>query len=149
MLTRKKSLATYCRDKRLREGKPLFTPRQILTSTPQSATLSRKGSQDRREAGKRTRATLKRQSAKAKALVTPRKACCAAVRLRSGGRCEVRIAAICTGWHDHTHEIKARSAGGSITDPENCLAVCFVCHRWLDEHANTARELGFISPRGA
>lgn len=141
MIQRKKSMRQAYADK-MRQKPPQEWPGR------KSAVLSRKGAQDGAQATRKPRDGLKRQSAKAKALVTPRKKCIAAVRLRSGGRCEVRIQAICTGWHDHTHEIKARSAGGSITDPANCLAVCFVCHRWLDEHANMARELGFIAPRG-
>ncbi len=141
MIARKKSLAQYCREKALRTPKDA---RNAQSALPAGSTLQRRAGPNW---AKRT--PLNRQSAKAKALVTPRKKCIAAVRARSGNRCEVRIATICTGWHDHTHEIKARSAGGSITDPANCLAVCYPCHRWIDEHANAARELGFIAPRGA
>lgn len=94
------------------------------------------------------KAPLRRQSAKAKAAQPARRACCEAVRERSQGRCEVRISPECSGRMDHTHEIKARSAGGSITDPENCLGTCFFCHDWIGAHANKARKLGLVAPRG-
>jgi len=40
------------------------------------------------------------------------------------------------------HELKRRSQGGSILDPENCLAVCRKCHRRIGEHPQLAFDLG-------
>lgn len=82
------------------------------------------GPSPHKPSGTLKRSRLARQSQKAKERVPDRLACCAAVRERSGGRCETRIEGVCTGAMAHTHEIKSRSAGGSITDPSNCLATC-------------------------
>lgn len=98
--------------------------------------------------GKPRYSSIARQSPKAKALVPLRRACCEAVRARSGGRCEARLPG-CTGAGQDVHEIRARSAGGSITDPENALHLCRHCHTYTIEHANAARALGLVAPRGA
>lgn len=107
------------------------------------------GTQGDQQGQKRPRATLKRQSAKAKALVPLRKQTIAAVRARSGGRCEIRIEGVCDGPACDVHEILARSQGGSITNVDNCMDSCRSCHQWVTEHSNAARELGFVAPRGA
>ncbi len=62
------------------------------------------------------RTPLAKMSAKTKAKQPARKACCKAVRERCGGRCEFRITSVCTGKMQDTHEVRARSAGGSTTD---------------------------------
>lgn len=90
------------------------------------------------------RSPLRRQSRKAKQEAPARTACCRAVRERAGGRCEVRVSDQCTGEMHHTHEITPRGAGGSITDPENCLAACFFCHQWIHDHSNAARTKGLL-----
>lgn len=141
MIQRKKSLRDYCREKALRNA--------ATGSGSKTAVLSRKGAQDGAQATRKQRAGLKRQSAKAKALIPARKACQSIVRERSGGRCEAQIHGVCAGRGIDVHEIKARSAGGLITNPENCMNLCRPCHEWINEHANAARDLGFIAPRGA
>lgn len=47
------------------------------------------------------------------------------------------------------HEMLRRSAGGSITDDANVLAVCRRCHTWI--HANPAQAiaLGYLKSRYA
>jgi hypothetical protein len=40
------------------------------------------------------------------------------------------------------HEVLARSQGGSITDPANCLGVCRPCHDFITRNMNIARCLG-------
>jgi hypothetical protein len=42
------------------------------------------------------------------------------------------------------HEIKTRARGGSITDPDNCIALCRSCHSWITEHPAWAGEHGFM-----
>lgn len=91
----------------------------------------------------RRKTPMRRMSAKRRRQIPLRRACIEAVRERSGGRCEVG-AICCTGGHDHTHEIKPRSAGGSITDPANCLAVCFPCHEAIHSRPNVARKAGWL-----
>lgn len=88
------------------------------------------------------RSPLNRMSAKRKAELPSRAKCCREVRERCGGKCEANLADICAGAMRDTHEIKARSQGGSITDPANCLGVCGACHTWITEHMNAARRLG-------
>lgn len=48
----------------------------------------------------------------------------------------------CNGWADDGDEIVRRSAGGSITDPENVRPVGRLCHRWVTEHPDDARAWG-------
>lgn len=140
MIARKKSLRDYCRDKALRTAKEA----PLSKTAPMSGTWP----QARNGALQRSRKPMRRQSAKAKALIPARRACQAVVRARSGGRCEVRIEGQCIGYATDVHEILARGAGGSITDPENCLNSCRPCHDFVTEHPNRARELGFVAPRG-
>jgi len=42
------------------------------------------------------------------------------------------------------HERIMRSMGGNPTDPENCLAVCNGCHRWLHDNPTDATKLGLL-----
>lgn len=74
--------------------------------------------------------------------------CVLAVRKRSGMQCEARIdEADCTGRYDHVHEKLPRSAVGSTTDPDNCLAVCFNCHRFIHENPEFSYSRGFLTSR--
>ena len=72
----------------------------------------------------------------------PRCALCAP--LRSHG-----IVTGCDGWADDADEILRRSAGGSITDPDNVRPVGRECHRWITEHPALAREWGLERRRTA
>lgn len=45
------------------------------------------------------------------------------------------------------HEILARSAGGSILDEDNVLAVCRGCHEWIGRRPVAALELGLRRSR--
>lgn len=45
------------------------------------------------------------------------------------------------------HELMPRSAGGSITERDNCIAVCRTCHRWIHEHPAASRRLGLLKSR--
>lgn len=45
------------------------------------------------------------------------------------------------------HELLRRSAGGSITDESNCIAVCRVCHEWIHANPAAARKLGLLKSR--
>lgn len=149
MIQRKKSLRDYSRDKKLREGKPLFTPSPATGLKCKGAVGRPSKPQEGSQPVRKPRAGLKRQSAKAKALVPARKACCELVRKRSGGYCEANIRPGCTHYGQDFHEILARSAGGSITDPENVMHLCRSCHEFTVQRANTAREMGLVAPRGA
>jgi hypothetical protein len=48
---------------------------------------------------------------------------------------------------DDVHELLPRSAGGSITERANCIAVCRTCHRWIHEHPAASRRLGLLKSR--
>ena len=43
---------------------------------------------------------------------------------------------------DDAHEVVSRARGGSITDPENLVALCREDHRWVTEHPLEAEAEG-------
>ena len=49
----------------------------------------------------------------------------------------------CTTHATDVHEIKTRARGGSITDPDNCLALCRWCHAFITAHPAFSDEWGF------
>jgi len=63
----------------------------------------------------------------------------------------VRAGLTCGGQDapDDVHELMPRSAGGSITERENCIAVCRLCHGWLHAHPSVSRKLGLLKSRYA
>jgi len=58
--------------------------------------------------------------------------------------CEARLETICSVAATDVHEIKTRARGGSITDADNCLALCRSCHIFITENPAWATEHGFI-----
>ncbi len=90
-------------------------------------------------ASKLPRTPIRKVSAKRRKLALARKACIAAVRERSHGQCQwpgcVRTGA-------HCHEILPRSAGGSITDPDNCAWLCIDHHGLCHSRPHLASYLG-------
>jgi hypothetical protein len=81
--------------------------------------------------------------------------------LKERPRCEAcpRILAWCSanGWMGRrprcgrdsvdVHEILPRSAGGSILDEGNCLAVCRAGHSWAHAHPIASRQIGILASR--
>lgn len=51
----------------------------------------------------------------------------------------------CGLYVDDVHEVLSRGRGGSITDPDNCIAVCRPCHDWIGQHPALAQELGLLA----
>lgn len=47
------------------------------------------------------------------------------------------------------HEIMPRSAGGSILDENNILALCRDCHNWVTTHPLEAQNMGLSLPSWA
>lgn len=87
------------------------SPRQALRTTPPQA---------RRTTPRRP----KRATSEQPDPVTP--ATRAAVAVRSGGRCEARVAERCRGLGQHVHHRKLRRHGDHR--PVNLLHVCLACH---------------------
>ena len=52
--------------------------------------------------------------------------------------------ACCRARATELHEPLMRSRGGSSLDPENTIAICRGCHRWIHDHPETATELGLL-----
>jgi hypothetical protein len=66
------------------------------------------------------------------------------VRRRSRGRCEARIADVCTTYAaDGPHHRRMRSQGGPDT-VENLLDLCPPCHRWVHAHPRISYEAGWL-----
>lgn len=42
------------------------------------------------------------------------------------------------------HEKRTRARGGDILDPENCVALCELCHRQVHDHPRQATEDGWL-----
>lgn len=45
---------------------------------------------------------------------------------------------------DDIHEVKPRGRGGSITDPDNLVAVCRNCHEWITRNPAQAHTEGWL-----
>jgi 5-methylcytosine-specific restriction endonuclease McrA len=91
---------------------------------------------------------MRKRSDKAIEREAARAACIRAVSKRDGYRCRAKIRGICSGDYEDVHELVMRSAGGSIIDPANCIAVCRRCHDWIHLHKSEAFDLGLIqSPK--
>ena len=45
------------------------------------------------------------------------------------------------------HELVTRARGGSITDEENCVALCRDCHGWIHENPARATDEGWLRRR--
>lgn len=71
------------------------------------------------------------------------------VRVRSGGRCEIRSSHDCDGFaQEWPHHRKLRAQGGS-NSLDNLLDVCFTGHVWLHQQLprELAEKLQLIVPR--
>lgn len=42
------------------------------------------------------------------------------------------------------HEVLSRARGGSILDPDNCVALCHDCHAWVTTHPAQALAAGWL-----
>jgi hypothetical protein len=82
-------------------------------------------------------------SKKRKALTSERNQTRMAVFSRSS-RCEANVEPICSYHATDVHEIKTRARGGSITDVNNCLALCRNCHRFITDNPAWALEHGYV-----
>lgn len=80
---------------------------------------------------------LRRKSARVRRQARARQACVAEVRGRVW--CEYPG---CSGRGTDVHEVKPRSAGGSVEDPSNCRLLCQVHHRRVHEFPREAFALG-------
>jgi 5-methylcytosine-specific restriction endonuclease McrA len=79
--------------------------------------------------------------------------------LREHPRCQARdvadpsltlgrlIARQCRGTSTEVHERLPRSAGGSITDRSNCIALCRACHELVTQLPEDAIKLGLLDSR--
>lgn len=47
------------------------------------------------------------------------------------------------------HELLPRGRGGSITDPQNCVALCRHCHDQIGRNPAVAEALGWLLPSGS
>lgn len=54
----------------------------------------------------------------------------------------------CTGRATCWHELRKRSAGGSLVNPANVLPACGPCNRFVEAEPLIARELGLVTRPG-
>jgi hypothetical protein len=57
--------------------------------------------------------------------------------------CQAQIEDVCRLVAVDVHEILTRARGGSIVDPDNCLALCRACHRFITDNPAFSNEQGF------
>lgn len=57
-------------------------------------------------------------------------------------KCQAQIDDVCQQRSVDVHELLARSQGGSILDPNNCITVCRMCHSWIGDYPKLATERG-------
>lgn len=62
--------------------------------------------------------------------------------LKEQPHCSANIDGVCSAIAVDVHELLARSQGGSILDPENCVTVCRPCHTWIGDNPARATALG-------
>ena len=60
--------------------------------------------------------------------------------------CQIK-SKVCTGRAVDVHEPLTRARGGSITDPDNALAVCRYCHDYAHAHIAEAESKGWLRSR--
>ena len=88
------------------------------------------------------RTRLKPVSAKRRAQFEGRATCREIVLERDGHLCQARLPG-CWVTATDVHEVLSRGRGGSITDPENCLALCRPCHKFITENPMWSKDQGF------
>jgi hypothetical protein len=70
--------------------------------------------------------------------------------LRRAGQLPDELVSGCYAFdHVDVHEVLTRGRGGSIYDPDNCVALCRRAHEWVTAHAEAAEALGLILPSWA
>lgn len=72
-----------------------------------------------------------------------RSECRESVLFRSQGRCEANLGGMCTQRATDVHERLTRARGGSIYDPDNCVALCRPCHRYITDNPKWSDEEGW------
>jgi len=91
------------------------------------------------------RSPLKPQSAKRRNLMTQRREVVQFVMDRDMYKCQAQLPGVCSFTATDVHELMTRARGGSIVDPENCIALCRSCHTWItDDASGWAQEFGYL-----
>lgn len=90
------------------------------------------------------RTPLRRMSKKRKAQIPLRKKVIEEVMDRDRGLCQAALPGLCRVQASDVHEILTRARGGSILDPDNCIALCRPCHSWITDHPGWSRDHGFM-----
>jgi len=56
--------------------------------------------------------------------------------------------AVCTKRIGGLHELRKRSAGGSLVNPANLRPACNSCNGWVEDHPKEAHQLGLVCREG-
>lgn len=73
--------------------------------------------------------------------------------VEAGARCEIGPVLIKTGLSGGTncrgrieglHELRKRSAGGSLVNPDNLVPACNPCNTWVEDNPDDAHVLGLV-----
>lgn len=54
----------------------------------------------------------------------------------------------CRGKIEGLHELRKRSAGGSLTNPSNLIPACNPCNGWVEDNPDEALVLGLVIREG-
>jgi 5-methylcytosine-specific restriction endonuclease McrA len=63
--------------------------------------------------------------------------------------CQIGLYPSCSRHATDVHEILTRARGGSITDAENCIALCRGCHNFVTVNTKWGERHGFVLPSWA
>jgi hypothetical protein len=91
-----------------------------------------------RKVSKKHAKELRTYSTKRKAFLETHPHCAAGPVVAS-----VKGAPECQGLSNQIHHMERR--GPKLNDETTWLAVCPVCHHWIETHANLARDLGLLA----
>lgn len=112
-----------------RGTKPLTRTAELARSTP----LDRSGALERQTPVKPVSKKRGRENRERRAMagsLFPDRPLCAVYELaqQQSGLVPGKMLGRCWRWADDMHEPLTRARGGSITDPENVLPLCRICH---------------------
>lgn len=116
--------------------------------TPLRSNTPLKRSELERGSGGLKRTPLRQRSVKRAGFMREVRAPAVAELVAAGEPCRIGpvladegLGPVCRGVVEGLHERRKRSAGGSLTNPENLIPACNACNGWVEDYPKLAREV--------